>query len=59
MFPDAHKYRRHHGPFSIYLFKLSQLKAKSLSQVSNLLQARFLACVQASDLGAISTWDST
>ena len=47
------------GPFSISLFKLSQLKAKSLSQRSNLLQTRFLSCVLASDLREILIWDST
>ena len=43
--------KRDQGPFSISLLKLSQLKAKSLSELSNLLQTRFLSCVQASDLG--------
>ena len=47
------------GPFSISLLKLSQLKAKSLSQLSNLLQTHFLSHflfrVQASDLGEILT----
>ena len=47
------------GQFSISLLKLSQLKVKSLSQLSNLLQTRFLSCVQASDLGEILTWDNT
>ena len=49
----------HLGPFSIFLLKLSQLKAKSLSQLCNLLQTRFLSYVQASDLIEILTWDST
>ena len=46
------------GSFSISLLKLSQLKAKSLSQPSNLIQTRFLSCVQSSDLGEILTWHS-
>ena len=49
----------HLGPFSIFLLKLSQLKAKSLSQLCNLLQTRFQSYVQASDLIEILTWDST
>ena len=40
----------HQGPFSISLLKPSQLKAKSRSQPSNLLQTGFLSCVQARDL---------
>ena len=47
------------GPFSISLLKLSQLKAKSWSQPSNLLQTGFLSCVQVSDLSEILTWDSS
>ena len=46
------------GPFSISLPQLSQLKAKSWSQPSNLLQTGFLSCVQVSDLSEILTWDS-
>ena len=49
----------HQGSFSISLLELSQLKGKSLSQVSNLLQTGYLSCVQASDLGEILTWDTT
>ena len=45
------------GPFSISLLKLSQFKAMSWSQPSNLLQTEFLSCVQVSDLGEILTWD--
>ena len=47
------------GPFSISLPKLSQLKVKSWSQPSNLLQTGFLSCVQVSDLSEILTWDSS
>ena len=47
------------GPFSISLPKLSQLKAKSWSQPSNLIQTGFLSCVQVSDLSEILTWDSS
>ena len=47
------------GPFSISLLKLSQLKAKSWSQPSNLLQTGFLSCAQVSDLCEILTWDSS
>ena len=49
----------HLGPFSISLLKLSQLKAKSWSQPSNLLQTGFLSCVQVNDLSEILTWNSS
>ena len=41
------------GPFSISLFKLSQLEAKSWFQPSNLPQTGLLFYVQVSDLGEI------
>ena len=48
------------GPFSISLFKLSQLNAKSWSPPSNLLQKGFSKySVQAHDLSEILTWDSS
>ena len=45
------------GQFSISLLRLSELKAKPLSEPSYLLQTGLLSCVQASDLGDILTWD--